>query len=69
VTATTYDGKPVLYIKDVDGDGRFKAVDWNRGSFAGKRIYATVFSIEEKVKVEEVLARTENEHLTWQWRK
>ena len=63
----TYDNKPILYMKDLKG--RFMPVDWQNGITTNRRIFATMFTVEEKVKVEQSMAHPKNKHLEWEWRK
>jgi len=62
-----YDSKPILYVKDLKG--RFMPMDWRNGSTTNRRIFATMFTVEEKVKVEQDLAHPKNKDLEWEWRK
>ena len=62
------DSKPFLYVKSKE-DKRFMPVHWKTGVTVGRRIFASMFTTEEKVKVEEDLARPENAGLEWEWRK
>lgn len=66
-TMKQYDKKCFLYVRDEES-GRFRAYDWNGDRFAGKRFFATMFSVEEKARVEAILAREENKGISWEWR-
>ena len=62
-----FDPKPVLYVKEENG--RFYPVDWRNGNTVRRRFYATMFTTEEKKKVEQDLAHPTNADLEWEWRK
>ena len=66
MTARTYGKKPILYVKH---GGRFAPVDWREGAVTNRRIFATMFTEEEKPQVEKDLAQPVNAHLVWEWRK
>ena len=63
-----YDSKPILYMRVHEG-GRFMPVDWRSGTTTNRRVFATMFTAEEKVKVEQDLAHEKNAHVIWEWRK
>jgi hypothetical protein len=49
---------------------QFKPVDWRKGLQVGNLIYATVFTPEERAKVEQELQtlQAENAGMVWEWR-
>lgn len=57
-----------LYAK-FDGSKRFKPVDWSKGNTTINLIYATIFSDEDKLKVQQSLDHPENAKHQFEWRK
>ena len=43
-------------------------VDYKNGTTVNRRIFASMFTIEEKPLVEKDMAHPENAHLAWEWR-
>ena len=62
---TTTSWKWRLYMKD---GKRFHPVDWRAGTTVRNLIHATMFSDEEKLKVQTQLDLPQNAHLEFEWR-
>ena len=57
-----------LYCKH-PGQKTFSAVDWTTGLQVTRLIYASLFTKEEKVKVDKSLVLPKNKNIKFDWRK